>query len=108
VRNGPEFRRLLQLVMSYFPDEMKPSPEDELSTILNIGKICVWVDLSLRLSGYGELIESLMPLILTEIRKQFGEELERACSEAGPQITIAMETVIEKIGPELARFRTDS
>jgi hypothetical protein len=84
--------------MPYFPDEIRLSSEGELSTILSIGKIGVWVDLSLRFSGYGELIEHLLPLILTEIRKHFGDELERECAEVGPQITMVVKTFIEQLG----------
>ncbi len=93
-----EFRRLLLLVMPYFPEEIKLTSRDQLSSVLSFGKICVWADLSLRLKGYGELIESILQLMLGEIRKHFGETLEGELAEVGPQITMLMETLFEELG----------
>lgn len=96
-----EIRRLLPIVMPYVPEELQPKEDELVDTLLSVGKVSIWIDLSLRRSGYGDLINYFLAFLLDGIRKQSIEELEKAMTQYGPDIT-AMLTFMKELGAWLA------
>lgn len=47
------------------------------ATILSVGQLSLWVDLSLRSRGYGELIDYVLMHLLNSIRTQTSEDVEK-------------------------------
>lgn len=102
-----QMMKLLKLLVQYLPDGLKPIPlKDFIAPIFSAGIPGVWADLALRRSGYGPQIESYLSLAwrglhtrFDEIYKEISEEMER--ENAGPQITVAIETLCEKLGVPL-------
>ena len=72
-----EFNRLLAIVLRYVPPEMQPTHEELVKMILSVGKITLYIDLSLRWSGHGKLIDELLAAVLTAIRNQSTEQVEQ-------------------------------
>jgi hypothetical protein len=83
--------------LSFITEEMNPTTIESLATIFRFGKMCIWADLSLRWSGYGDIIDFSLPVLLSQLREEIDEELERELSAASPEIAVAMETCFEKL-----------
>lgn len=96
-----QVKRLLTLLMPFIPGELKSTSLEDLAAIFQFGKVCIWVDLALRRSGYGWIIDALLPFTLAEIEKHFNQEMERELVKAGPQITVAIESVFQHLGVPL-------
>jgi hypothetical protein len=97
-----EFKRMLMLFFPYIPEELKSFSANEMASIFMVGKMIIWADLSLRRSGYGVLIDHILPMMLSEIQTAFNKELEKELSEFGPQLTVAIETLFDKLGVPLS------
>ena len=92
-----EIRRLLPILLPYVPEELQPSDDELIETILSVGKVCMWIDLSLRRSGYGDLINYVLAFMLDGIRKQSLEELGKVMTQYGPEIS-EMLTMVKELG----------
>jgi hypothetical protein len=92
-----EIERLLPIVLPYIPEEMQPSGDEPLETLVSVSKILTWIDLSLRRSGHGNLIGLVLSSMLEAIRRQSGEELQKTMTEYGSEIT-EMLTFIKHFG----------
>jgi hypothetical protein len=88
-------KRLVMLLKPYIPAEWQLQPEKDFSTVLRAGKLLVWLDLSLRRSGYGPVIDHALPLVSGECQQRFNEdEIRQELAVFGPQITTAIEEMI--------------
>lgn len=89
-------RQFLALIEEYLPPELRPGEVDR-AMIFTVAKLCVWACLSLRLSGYGPLIEACLTAILKEMPRELDEEIEREIRAAGPEIAGFFEMCLEHI-----------
>lgn len=90
-----EVKRLLAIVLRYAPPEMKLNPNDLAETILSAGSVSLWVDLSLRHSGYGAFIEELLTLVLNSLRNQSTEDVEKEIAMYDLEIRSAFNLIME-------------
>lgn len=86
------FRPMLEVFMAFVPGAPSSLSDDDLVSMYSTGKVLIWVDLSLRRNGYSAQIDRLLPYMLGRIKQDLSEEVQQGFMEAGPQITVAMET----------------
>ena len=67
-------------------ERLKESFADKLPALFSIGKLCIFVDLSLRRIGYGERINHELQTVLGHMRGEFGEQLERELLAASSRL----------------------
>jgi hypothetical protein len=89
------FKRIIKLLSPFLPATFRFS-EDDVTVLFNFGTMMIWADLALRRSGFGPLIDYLIPRILDQLHKDFDEAAERQLKAAGPEIGKAMQA-FEKI-----------
>ena len=91
------FRQVISLLLPHIPDEMDPTTMESLAAIFRFGRMCIWADLSLRRSGYGEIIDYCLPALLDQIREELNDDVLREWAAAGPEISAAVENCFQKL-----------
>jgi hypothetical protein len=90
-----EVKRLLPTLLRYVPFELHPKENQLLETLLSAGTVGAWADLSLRRSGYGAVIDQLLNFMLTGIRNQSIEDIEKEIAPYEVDIRSAFDMFIE-------------
>jgi hypothetical protein len=101
-----EIKRLLPVVLRYVPPEIQPKEPELIETIISVGKVSLWIDLSLRRSGHGNFIDHLLVLMLEGIRTQSIEDIEKEIAPYGSEISATL-TMMMQLGEWLASGSTD-
>jgi hypothetical protein len=70
---------------------------ESLAAIFRFGRICIWAELSLRRSGYGEIIDYCLPETLNLIRQDLNDDALREWSATSPEISATVESCLAKL-----------
>ena len=95
------FKRIIELLSPFLPATFRFC-EHDATVLFNFGMMMIWVDLALRGSGFGPLIDYLIPKILDQLYKDFDEAAERELKAAGPEIGKAMQAFEQIMMAEVA------
>jgi hypothetical protein len=95
------FKRIIELLSPFLPATFRFS-EDDVTVLFNFGTMMIWVDLAMRRSGFGPLIDYVIPKILDQLHKDFDEAAERQLTAAGPEIGKAMQAFEQIMMAEVA------
>jgi len=80
------FGRMIERLPAVVRERLKESFADKLPALFSIGKLCIFVDLSLRRIGYGERINHELQTVLGHMRGEFGEQLKRELLAASSRL----------------------
>jgi hypothetical protein len=83
-------REVHELMSSYLPSDCRALP-DEITVIMNFGRLAIWVDLALRQQGFASLLNQIIPAMLEVLRENVNETFAKEIATAGPQIQKAFE-----------------
>ena len=85
-------KRTFELLSPFVPEVFRFSSID-MTVIFGFGRLVIWADLALRRSGFGPLLDQLLPRILDQLHQDFNEAAERELQAAGPEIGKALQMV---------------
>lgn len=95
------FKRIIELLSPFLPATFRFS-ENDITVLFKFGLMTTWVNLALRRSGFGPLIDYLIPKILDQLHKDFDEAAERELKAAGPEIGKAVQAFEQIMIAEVA------
>jgi hypothetical protein len=88
---------VLQILMKDVREDFKPPVDALLPTLFSFGKLIVWLDISLRQTGYADFIDSLRVKIPAVVREELTEEKKQQMAEISPQLAEALEQGLLKL-----------
>lgn len=89
--------RLFGILLRDLDEKYKEPTGDALRPIFSVGKLLIWVDLSLRRCGYSEMVEFVLSTAAQAVREKCDEKLERELAEISPALASAFNTTADMI-----------
>jgi hypothetical protein len=92
------FSGLVEVFTSHFSDHFRlPSFDNALPQLFSMVKLFAWLDISLRVRGYGNLIDRLREDIPGKIKESFTPEMRDELNTVGPEIAATIENEMLKL-----------
>lgn len=85
-------RKLFVILSRDMPVEFSLTPAQLLPSLFMFGRLLVWIDLSLRHKGHGDIVEHCIGTLLRKCRDEVNEQLKAELTANSKHFAAAMET----------------